>query len=94
LKRELVAHSPRFITKFSRWKNDGCKNILTKSNFFSFVEETNCKMSGGVYGGDEVGALVFDPGHFSFRWVADTCRCSGSRVVTKWVYCDFAKYEI
>ncbi len=24
-------------------------------------------MSGGVYGGDEVGALVFDPGHFSFR---------------------------
>ena len=26
-------------------------------------------MSGGVYGGDEVGALVFDPGHFSLRWV-------------------------
>ena len=25
------------------------------------------KMSGGVYGGDEVGALVFDPGHFSLR---------------------------
>ena len=24
-------------------------------------------MSGGVYGGDEVGALVFDPGHHSFR---------------------------
>jgi len=24
-------------------------------------------MSGGVYGGDEVGALVFDPGHFSLR---------------------------
>ena len=24
-------------------------------------------MSGGVYGGDEVGALVFDPGHYSFR---------------------------
>ena len=24
-------------------------------------------MSGGVYGGDEVGALVFDPGHFSMR---------------------------
>ena len=24
-------------------------------------------MSGGVYGGDEVGALVFDPGHFSIR---------------------------
>ncbi|KAK2721674.1 hypothetical protein QYM36_003843, partial [Artemia franciscana] len=24
-------------------------------------------MSGGVYGGDEVGALVFDPGHFAFR---------------------------
>ena len=24
-------------------------------------------MSGGVYGGDEVSALVFDPGHFSFR---------------------------
>ena len=24
-------------------------------------------MSGGVYGGDEVGALVFDPGHFSVR---------------------------
>ena len=27
----------------------------------------NYKMSGGVYGGDEVGALVFDPGHFSLR---------------------------
>ena len=25
-------------------------------------------MSGGVYGGDEVGALVFDPGHFSLRY--------------------------
>ena len=24
-------------------------------------------MSGGVYGGDEVGALVFDPGHYSLR---------------------------
>ena len=24
-------------------------------------------MSGGVYGGDEVGVLVFDPGHFSLR---------------------------
>jgi len=24
-------------------------------------------MSGGVYGGDEVGALVFDPGHHSLR---------------------------
>jgi actin-related protein len=24
-------------------------------------------MSGGVYGGDEVGSLVFDPGHFSLR---------------------------
>jgi len=24
-------------------------------------------MSGGVYGGDEVGALVFDPGHFSLK---------------------------
>ncbi len=24
-------------------------------------------MSGGVYGGDEVGALVFDPGHHSVR---------------------------
>jgi actin-related protein len=24
-------------------------------------------MSGGVYGGDEVGALVFDPGHYSMR---------------------------
>ena len=24
-------------------------------------------MSGGVYGGDEVGALVFDPGHQSMR---------------------------
>ena len=24
-------------------------------------------MSGGVYGGDEVGALVFDPGHASLR---------------------------
>jgi len=24
-------------------------------------------MSGGVYGGDEVGALVFDPGQYSFR---------------------------
>ena len=24
-------------------------------------------MSGGVYGGDEVEALVFDPGHYSLR---------------------------
>ena len=31
---------------------------------------TNCcsTMSGGVYGGDEVGALVFDPGHYSLRY--------------------------
>ena len=28
-------------------------------------------MSGGVYGGDEVGALVFDPGHFSLRVCID-----------------------
>ncbi|XP_040564619.1 actin-like protein 6B isoform X2 [Lepeophtheirus salmonis] len=31
------------------------------------VETFDNGMSGGVYGGDEVGALVFDPGHFSFR---------------------------
>ena len=28
-------------------------------------------MSGGVYGGDEVGALVFGPGHHSFRYNHD-----------------------
>ena len=38
-------------------------------NFSAVNDELNIldKMSGGVYGGDEVGALVFDPGHFSLR---------------------------
>ena len=30
-------------------------------------ESKGITMSGGVYGGDEVGALVFDPGHYSLR---------------------------
>ena len=40
--------------------------ISTKENF-SNLQKNHWKMSGGVYGGDEVGALVFDPGHFSMR---------------------------
>ena len=34
---------------------------------FRLISESQFVMSGGVYGGDEVGALVFDPGHFSLR---------------------------
>ena len=40
----------------------GFISVLTISDLVTLLI-----MSGGVYGGDEVGALVFDPGHFSLR---------------------------
>ena len=45
-------------------------SIYPKSNILRISDwqpDLILNMSGGVYGGDEVGALVFDPGHFSLR---------------------------
>ena len=41
------------------------RSICILKNILLLVSDI--AMSGGVYGGDEVGALVFDPGHFSLR---------------------------
>jgi hypothetical protein len=67
LQTGFVHNNKKFQTKVFR-----CKLIATKKELFvSFVFKTKyytfAIMSGGVYGGDEVGALVFDPGHFSMR---------------------------
>jgi len=54
-------------------KNDALQNKpqLNNSGFYIFLSKlvsiVIVIMSGGVYGGDEVGALVFDPGHYSMR---------------------------